>query len=323
MMGTVAFGNKVFFAGGVGLGVYYDVIDIYDTESTIWSTDSLSIPRSLIGAVAACGKLYFAGGGTGFPEVTNRVDIYDMETGEWTIDSLSVARAYIAAVAYEGLVYFAGGTYANNTGSDVIDIYNCEDGTWDIDTLSEPRIVTAHNVYNALVFTGMFDSFNLGNYAAYGSNGTVDVYYPATGQWDYTVPDLYPARYFYADASYDNKIYYAGGSLGGGVRTDKVNILEYEVNPGFSENIFQELALRVHPNPFTSTIRVNYNLQHSGKVKISIYNNIGEQIQNLTNKYQQQGEQTVIFRTTDLPAGIYFCVLKTNKGIQTTKMIKL
>ncbi len=237
MMGTVAHGNKVFFAGGVGLGIYYDVIDIYDTETKTWlPTEYLTIPRCLMGAVAACGKVFFAGGAMESTEVTDVVDIYDMETGEWTVEYLSVARAYIAAVAYEGLVYFAGGTYANNTGSDVIDIYNCEDGTWeDTETLSEPRIVTAHNVYNALVFTGMFDYFNLENYGAYGANGTVDVYYPETGQWDYTVPDLNPARYYYADASYDNKIYYAGGSLGGGVKTDIINILEY--TPCFADDI--------------------------------------------------------------------------------------
>ncbi len=324
-MGTVASGNKVFFAGGVGLGIYYDVIDIYDTETKTWLTkEYLTIPKSLMGTVAACGKVFFAGGATGFPDVTNVVDIYDMETGEWTVEYLSVARAYIAAVAYEGLVYFAGGTYANNTGSDVIDIYNCEDGTWeDTETLSEPRIVSAHNVYNALVFTGMFDSFNLENYGAYGANGTVDVYYPETDQWDYTVPDLFPARYFYASASCDNRVYYAGGSLGGGAKTDIINILEYDYLPGFSKDKFQELAIRIFPNPFTTTLRIDYNLQHSGKVNLAIYNSIGEQVEVLLNEYTQQGDQEIIFDTEKLSPGIYFCTLKTRDGIQTTKMIKL
>jgi len=240
-IGTVAHGNIVFFAGGLSAIstalFYHNDIDIYDTETKTWlPPDSLSIPRCLMGAVAACGKLFFAGGATESGQVTDVVDIYDTETGLWDVEYLSEARAYIAAVAYEGLVYFAGGTYANNTGSDVIDIYNCEDGTWeDIETLSEPRIVTAHNVYNALVFTGMFDSFDLENYWANFANGTVDVYYPATGQWDYTVPDLNPARYYYADASYANKIYYAGGSLGGGVKTNIVSILEY--TPCFPDGI--------------------------------------------------------------------------------------
>lgn len=447
-MGTVAFGNKVFFAGGVGLGILYDVIDIYDTETKTWSTDSLSIARCLMGAVAACGKLFFAGGATGFPEVTDVVDIYDMETGEWTVEYLSVARAYIAAVAYEGLVYFAGGTYANNTGSDVIDIYNCEDGVWeDIETLSEPRIVTAHNVYNLLVFTGMFDSFDLENYWAYFANGTVDVYYPATGQWDYTVPDLNPARYYYADASYDNKIYYAGGSLGGGVKTNTVNILEYtpcfpngvtfttqaeidnfptnhpycsyiggdvEINGnditnlnGLNfvtaiggdlsiincdnltslwgleniksesivdlsiydnstlsecdiwnicyylnntsgivdihdnaegcdteeevkeacltsvEEISTENIFTISPNPLNSTTLIQYTLHQNSPVFITILDLSGREIITLVNEVQQQGEQRINFNTTGLPAGIYFCVLKTPQTIKTKKIIKL
>ncbi len=45
----------------------------------------------------------------------------------------------------------------------------------------------------------------------------------------------------------------------------------------------------------------------------------------LVNEVQQQGKQKVVFNTADLPAGIYFCVLKTNPpaGGQTKKMIKL
>ena len=57
---TVACGSKVFFAGGhmhtpSGPMNYTKVIDIYDTETSSWSTDSLSIPRSLVGCVA-CGE---------------------------------------------------------------------------------------------------------------------------------------------------------------------------------------------------------------------------------------------------------------------------
>ncbi len=240
-MGTVASGNKVFFAGGISAIstalFYHDTIDIYDTETKTWlPAENLSIPRCLMGAVAACGKVFFAGGAIESGQVTDRVDIYDTETGEWTIDYLSDARACIAAVAYQDKVYFAGGTYANKTGSDVIDIYNCEDGTWeDSKTLSEPRVTTAYNVYNALVFTGMYDYMAMTNYGAGPPNGVVDIYYPETGNWDLSLPDLNPARYFCADASYENKIFYAGGSLGPQVITDIINILEY--TPCFPDDI--------------------------------------------------------------------------------------
>ncbi len=35
------------------------------------------------------------------------------------------------------------------------------------------------------------------------------------------------------------------------------------------------------------------------------------------------GQQKIEWNCKGLPAGMYFCVLKTNNGIQTTKMIKL
>ena len=37
----------------------------------------------------------------------------------------------------------------------------------------------------------------------------------------------------------------------------------------------------------------------------------------------QKGEHKVVFDGTKLKAGIYFCVLKTNEGIQNKKIIKL
>lgn len=335
LIATVAAGNKVFFAGGWtfinpypgGGFILYNEIDIYDIETDSLSVDSLSVPRCMIGAATAGSKVFFAGGNTAPGEVTDVVDIYDINTGVWTVDSLSVPRAYTAAVAYEGKVYFAGGTLPNETGSDVIDIYNVEDEGWeDPETLSEPRVTTAHMLYNeltedtALVFTGMYDYMNLTNYGAGTPNGIVDIYYPETGEWDYSVPDLSPSRYFFAHTSYDNRAYYAGGQLGEYFNT--INILRGPT-VGISEDKLQESSVRIYPNPFTSTLRVDFNLQYPGKVNIAIYNNIGEQLAILMNEYRQQGDQQLFFNAEKLDSGIYFCVLKSNEGIQTKKIVKL
>jgi hypothetical protein len=43
----------------------------------------------------------------------------------------------------------------------------------------------------------------------------------------------------------------------------------------------------------------------------------------LVNEVQQLGKQSVVFNTIGLKPGIYFCVLKTNEGVQSKKMIKL
>jgi len=325
---AVAYGNKVFFAGGLsilgGNYIYHDRVDIYDTENDTMETKYLSVPRCMIGATALGGKVFFAGGNNGPNEVTNVVDVYDIVTGEWadTIN-LSIPRAFTSAVTYGDRVYFAGGTLPDYAGCDVIDIYNVVNGQWeDSEELSEPMIVSAYNVYNSLVFTGWCDYFEFDNGSAGNLLGTVNIFYPGSGQWDYSVSDLDPVRHWFAHTSYDNRVYYAGGRLGGGGEMIKtINILDKETD--ISNNKYQELGVNVHPNPFSTTIRIDYNLQHSCKVNLAIYNNIGKQVEILFNEYQQQGEQQVIINTEKLKSGIYFCVLRTNNGIQFTKMIKL
>lgn len=279
-----------------------------------------------MGSASAGSKVFFAGGATGSNQVTDVVDIYDINNDEWTVEYLSEPRAFTAAVAYEGKVYFAGGVIPNSTTSSVvIDIYNVEGEYWeDTITLSDPRIVKALNVKDALIFTGECDYINLNTGGWVGSNGTVEIYYPETGVWDPSVPPLEPARIFYAYTSYDNKAYYAGGWLiwtnQGAVNT--VNILEYPTNR-ITEDKLSEFLVQVLPNPFTAKVQVDYSLQHPGKVNIVFYNNIGKQVKVLLDKYQQRGEQQIIFNTKKLNPGVYFCVLKTSEGIQTTKMIKL
>ncbi len=56
-------------------------------------------------------------------------------------------------------------------------------------------------------------------------------------------------------------------------------------------------------------------------VELEIINMNGQQIIQLVNKAQNQGEHSVILNVPDLPPGIYLCVLKTNKGRQIPRAI--
>ncbi len=330
-IGAVANGNKVYFAGGLhynGSFIYYDVIDIYNTETEAWSTMFLTEPKAGLGAATAGGKLFFAGGAGSPITFTALVEIYDINTGDWTYTDLSEARAFPATVAYGNKVYFAGGMLPNNYSSDVVDIYNVDTEEWELpQSLSSPRIARALKVKDALVFAGETDYIS--SSGIYGApNGTIDIYYPELDLWDFTQPDLSPARIMYGCAAYDDKAYFGGGYPGGGSLTDDVSILEYEPDTStiISKNKFHDLRILVYPNPFSSSIRVIYNLKQSGKVNIAIYNNIGEKVQVLANEYRQQGKQEEIFDTEKLKPGIYLCVLKTNDPAcagQTRKIIKL
>jgi hypothetical protein len=77
------------------------------------------------------------------------------------------------------------------------------------------------------------------------------------------------------------------------------------------------------PNPFSDELTITYHLTESAYTRIEIYNSEGKKVKELTHKFQSEGRQVCQMKTSDLPAGIYFCVLKTKEGLQTKKIIKL
>ncbi len=66
-----------------------------------------------------------------------------------------------------------------------------------------------------------------------------------------------------------------------------------------------------------------YELIQPSNVQLSIYNHLGVRIMELVNEHQAKGKHKLTLNGAKLATGIYFCVLKTNEGIQTRKMIKV
>jgi S-formylglutathione hydrolase FrmB len=91
----------------------------------------------------------------------------------------------------------------------------------------------------------------------------------------------------------------------------------------FVRELSSENKFTISPNPLKSSTLIQYTLHQNSPVTIKIIDLTGQEIVTLVDDLQQQGEQQVIFNTSGLPSGIYFCVLKTSEGIQTKKIIKL
>ena len=51
-------------------------------------------------------------------------------------------------------------------------------------------------------------------------------------------------------------------------------------------------------------------------------NSFGKQVE-VIEENQLRRKQQIVWNAEGLPAGVYFCVLKTESGTQTIKMIKL
>jgi photosystem II stability/assembly factor-like uncharacterized protein len=78
-----------------------------------------------------------------------------------------------------------------------------------------------------------------------------------------------------------------------------------------------------YPNPFNPSTTINYSLAREEKVKLFVFNTLGQIVKVLENGYKNAGNYTVTFNATDLPSGIYFYRLEAGQFTQVRKMILL
>ncbi len=84
-------------------------------------------------------------------------------------------------------------------------------------------------------------------------------------------------------------------------------------------NVIQEIM--VYPNPAKSEIFIQYQLNKTGQVTIALFNNLGEKLLTILDKYQNEGIQTIKINTTNLPVGVYYCNFLTNNTNHTKKLL--
>lgn len=78
-----------------------------------------------------------------------------------------------------------------------------------------------------------------------------------------------------------------------------------------------------YPNPFNPSTNLQYVIGSMQFVTLKVYDVLGNEIATLVSEEKQAGSYNVEFDGTGLASGIYFYQLKTNKTIQTKKMVYL
>ncbi|MCD4678855.1 MAG: T9SS type A sorting domain-containing protein [Bacteroidales bacterium] len=80
-------------------------------------------------------------------------------------------------------------------------------------------------------------------------------------------------------------------------------------------------SINNYPNPFNSNTTFEYTIAKAGNVNISVYNILGEKIQNLVNKYQNSGSYKFNFDGSNLNDGTYFYKIVTSDFVKTKTMV--
>lgn len=79
--------------------------------------------------------------------------------------------------------------------------------------------------------------------------------------------------------------------------------------------------LSSYPNPFNSTIRLEYRLNMRMNIDVAVYNPFGQRIAVLDHGIRNAGYQNLTWNAQSVPSGIYLCRINYLDQVQTTKLI--
>jgi len=77
------------------------------------------------------------------------------------------------------------------------------------------------------------------------------------------------------------------------------------------------------PNPFNPSTTINYTIPQKTKVKLEIFNTLGQKVATLVDDTKPAGKYVLIWKPTDLPSGVYFYRLNAGIYSETKKLVLL
>jgi hypothetical protein len=79
--------------------------------------------------------------------------------------------------------------------------------------------------------------------------------------------------------------------------------------------------LQIYPVPASNTITITGELTNAGKIKLAVYNNLGQEMLMIANESTAAGSFTKTIDVSALPAGVYFCKLETGISTEIQRVI--
>ena len=134
------------------------------------------------------------------------------------------------------------------------------------------------------------------------------------------MPLFYPDTTFYIGST---SFAFGGSLLSFSLRSFQSECYNItEVNR--SETYPNEYTLKQnYPNPFNPSTKIEYQIPELSFVTIKVYDVLGNEIEMLVNIEKPIGKYEVEFNGNDLPSGIYFYEMKTDRYISVKKMLYL
>lgn len=78
-----------------------------------------------------------------------------------------------------------------------------------------------------------------------------------------------------------------------------------------------------YPNPFNPVTTISFTLLRPSYIKLTIYNSLGQIVDNLLSEYKSKGTYSIIWNASNLSSGIYYYTLQTEGKTISKKMMLL
>lgn len=92
------------------------------------------------------------------------------------------------------------------------------------------------------------------------------------------------------------------------VETEKINIYSFTLKQNY-------------PNPANPSTIISYSIPAASRVKLTLYNSLGQIVKTLEETEKPAGYHSVVFNGSGLSSGIYFCRLTAGSNSETKKLI--
>lgn len=104
----------------------------------------------------------------------------------------------------------------------------------------------------------------------------------------------------------------------------RINDFSTAVGSGNTPALPQDFALHpVYPNPFNSSVEIRYEIPSDAKVRLTVYNTLGQEAAVLAEGWETAGNHEVKFDASGLTSGIYFIRLSAEGHTLVQKTILL
>lgn len=192
----------------------------------------------------------------------------------------------------------------------------------DISTLANPilrvRVANARKTSGDVLEIGISGDFGRTEARLYSASPTLSMpnaeFIPTESQWTTLTFDLTP----YRNMTNARVRFELRNLRGNNIFIDDFSITS---STGLLDNLKQEMAFNVYPNPMEGTAYAQFELKQSQNIEINICDVTGKKITTIQQGEMQAGMHSLAINRSDLKAGIYLINVTTQNGTFAHKLV--